>query len=254
MTGAKAIIGWTGKVVGGWVSGGCAESTVHEAALECIASERPTILALDMNDEVLGTGMPCGGSMRVFVEPILPKLGLWIMGRGRIAECLCEMGSKLEFEVVVIDADLDSARFPVAACLITDDLDYSQLAPAPTDFVVVATQHKGDHHSIQRAMQLDVRYIGLIASRKWARLVLDYLHDEVNTSDELSHIFAPTGLTLGARTPEEIALSIVSEIAMVRRGGAGLHRRDELWPDCIQAGCAKVQHTRVEPVTLHRPA
>lgn len=160
--------------------------------------------------------------MRVYVEPVLPRPVLWILGHGRVSECLCHIGALMGFETVVDDPMADAARFPDAARIIADDPGYEALSPAPADFVVVATQHKGDHESMRRVLKSEVGYIALIASHKRTHLVMDYLRDEGFDRAALERIRAPAGLDLGARTPEEIALSVISEIVMLRRGGNGL--------------------------------
>lgn len=221
-TAAKAVVNQDGRVVAGWVGGGCAESAVCSTALECMKSGQPRVIDIDMNDEVLGVGMPCGGSMRVYVEPMMPKPTLWILGHGRVAECLCQMGDMMGLKVVVDDPMAEWERYPDAAQLITDDnLNYAHLQPEADDFVVIATQHKGDHHSITRALESRSRYIAMVASRKRSRLVLDYLNEQGLEPNELARVRTPAGLDLGARTPEEIALCIISEIVLVRRGGTG---------------------------------
>jgi xanthine dehydrogenase accessory factor len=186
------------------------------------------VLEIDLDDEVLGAGMPCGGHMRVYVEPVLPKPALWIMGHGRVAECLCAMGDMLGLEVVVNDPLVDRERYPAASRLITDDPEYEALTPGADDYVVIATQHKGDHQSMKRALASRAGYIALIASRKRSRLVLDYLCREGFADSELHRVMAPSGIDLGARTPEEIALCVMSEIVLVRRGGTGMRMRDKL--------------------------
>lgn len=227
-TASKAVIDHEGRVVAGWVGGGCAESTTCNTALDCLESGDTTVIDIDLNDEVLGAGMPCGGSMRVYVEPVLPKPTLWIMGHGRVAECLCLMGDLMGLKVVVNDPGVAWDKYPNAAQLITDDLDYDQLQPAQGDFVVIATQHKGDHESIKRALASNASYTALIASRKRSRLVLDYLRQEGFGEDAIARVMAPSGLDLGARTPEEIALCVISEIVLVRRGGSGMRMREKL--------------------------
>jgi xanthine dehydrogenase accessory factor len=227
-TASKAVIDHRGRVVAGWVGGGCAESTTCSKALECMESGATAVIDIDLNDEMLGAGMPCGGSMRVYVEPQLPSPTLWIMGHGRVAECLCLMGDLLGLKVVVNDPGVEREQYPKASRLISDDLDYEQLQPGPGDFVVIATQHKGDHESIQRALSSKAGYIALIASRKRSRLVLDYLRQEGFAEHQIKRVMAPSGLDLGARTPEEIALCVISEIVLVRRGGSGLRMRDKL--------------------------
>ena len=225
--GSKALIGRDGTLLAGWVGGGCAESTVLQAALECLRDPQPRVVDLDLDDEVLGVGMPCGGSMRVYVEPVLPAPTLWILGHGRVAECLCRFGATLGFRVVVDEAPApDRARFPDAAEIIEDDYGYEKLEPQAEDAVVIATQHKGDHISAVRALRSPAGYVAVIASRKRSRLVSDFLRGEGFADEELARLRAPAGLDLGARTPEEIALSVIGEIVMLRRGGSGRPRCD----------------------------
>lgn len=230
-TGAKAVIDAEGRVVAGWVGGGCAESTTCNAALQCLANGQTAVIDVDLDDEVLGAGMPCGGRMRVYVEPVLPMPTLWIMGHGRVAECLCQLGDLMGLMVVVNDSGADRQHYPAASRLTTDDIDYEQLQPLPGDFVVIATQHKGDHESMRRALRSKAGYIALIASRKRSRLVLDYLRQEGFNDVDLERVTAPSGLDLGARTPEEIALCVISEIVMIRRHGTGVRMRDTLRMD-----------------------
>ena len=227
-TGSKAVIDRQGKVLAGWVGGGCAQSTVCHTALDCLRDGDPRIVDLNLDDEVLGTGMPCGGSMRVYVEPMMPKPKLWILGHGRVAECLCQMGALVGFDVVIDDPMAERERYPAAARLIDDDLDYRQLEPGAADYVVVATQHKGDHQSMLRALASPAPYIALIASTKRSGLVLDYLRKEGVAEAEFRRVHAPAGLDLGAKAPEEIALSVLSEIVMHRRGGSGGAMREKL--------------------------
>ena len=230
-TGAKAVIDQHGRVVAGWVGGGCAESATCEAALQCLRTGETTILDIDLDDEILGAGMPCGGSMRIYVEPILPRARLWIMGHGRVAECLCQLGDLMGLKVIVDDPLLEPQKYPAAERLITDDIDYQQLQPLADDYVVIATQHKGDHESLQQALSSPAGYIALIASRKRSRLVRDYLREAGVGTTQLDRVMAPAGLDLGARTPEEIALCVISEIVLTRRGGTGLRMRDKLYSE-----------------------
>ncbi|MHB8254622.1 MAG: XdhC family protein [Acidiferrobacter sp.] len=229
-TGAKAVVDCNGRVVSGWVGGGCAESAACEAAVVCMETGVPTIIHINLDDEVLGAGMPCGGRMRVYVEPILPKPTLWLMGHGRVAECLCAFGDTVGLQVVVNDPLADREHYPAAWRLINDDIEYEELRPQKEDFVVIATQHKGDHDSIRRALDSQAGYIALIASRKRARLVLQYLRDLGHDESIIARVMAPAGLDLGARSPEEIALSVMSEIVLVRRGGSGRRMRETIVP------------------------
>lgn len=244
--GAKALIARDGAVLAGWVGGGCAEATVRQAALDCLREDRPRVIDLDLDDEVLGVGMPCGGSMRVYIEPVVPQPTLWVLGHGRVAECLCRFGATLGYRVVVDDTPApEPARFPDAE-IICDDYDYERLTPAAEDAVVIATLHKGDHVSAVRALRSPARTIAPIASRKRSRLILDFLRGEGIAADDLARLRAPAGLDLGARTPEEIALSVMGEVVMLRRGGTGLPIRDKAGGHRAGAGQGKAAATARE--------
>ncbi|MFA9459943.1 XdhC family protein [Thiohalorhabdus sp. Cl-TMA] len=235
-TGSKAVIDESGRVVAGWVGGGCAESNTSEQALRCLESGETAVLDIDMNDEVLGAGMPCGGSMRVYVEPVPPAPTLWLVGHGRVAETLSRMAALAGLRVVVNDPQADAERYPDADRLITDDIDYEALQPTADDYVVIATQHKGDHDSMRRALAAGAGYIALIASRKRSNLVLDFLREQGFGEADLGRVYAPAGLDLGARTPEEIAVCVLSEIVLRRRGGTGR-------PMCAIPGEGKAEKT-----------
>lgn len=226
-TGSKAVIDSEGRLLAGWVGGGCAESTACQEAYDAIISGATAIIDLDLDDEVLGTGMPCGGGMRVYIEPVLPSPSIWLMGHGRVAEVICEMGSILGYDVVVNDLGAEAERFPKAQQVIADDLDYAQLQPKPDDYVVIATQAKGDHESMLRALASQSQYIALIASRKRSRLVMEFLQREGFSEADLQRVMAPSGMDLNPRTPEEIALCILSEITLVRRQGSGLRMKEK---------------------------
>ena len=240
--GAKAVFEADGSVVCGWVGGGCAESTIAHAVIESLEAETSQIVDVDLDDEVLGAGMPCGGSMRVYVEPVIPRPRLWILGHGRVAECLCHLGALMSFDVTVDDPMASPDRYPDAARLMTEDADYSALEPAASDFVVIATQHRGDHESLKRLLSSDVGYIALIASRKRSALVFDYLRAAGFDQPALNRIRAPAGIDLGARTAEEIALSVIGEAVLVRRGK---RRALEYGPD--DATAAVTRHPASSP-------
>jgi len=238
-TSSKAVIDQNGLVVAGWVGGGCAESTTCQQAVQCMQTGHTEVIDIDLDDEVLGAGMPCGGSMRVYIEPVLANPTLWIMGHGRVAECLCSMGDMLGLNVIVNDLGVTRDKYPAASELITDDLDYDELKPQQQDYVVIATQHKGDHESMKKALSSKAGYIALIASRKRSRLVLDYLRQEGIEESQISRVMAPSGLDLGARTPEEIALCVISEIVLTRRNGTGMRMREKMMQEQAQAKTMK---------------
>ncbi len=218
---AKVLIDVTGQIIAGWVGGGCAQAMVAKAALDCFKTGEPSVIDIDLTDEIFGAGMPCGGSMRVYVEPVLPKPMLWLAGHGRIIESLCEFADRLGFAVIVIDPQAQRASFPLACGVINDDSQYQQLQPQAGDFVVIATHHKSDYAALTQVLQSEAFYIALVSSRKRSQLVLKRLASEGMTEANFARVRAPAGLNLAAKQPEEIALSILSEMVMLRRGGNG---------------------------------
>jgi xanthine dehydrogenase accessory factor len=217
--GSKAIIDAQGKIITGWVGGGCAESAVRNEALNCIERERSALVTLDMTDEFLGVGMPCGGKMDVYIEPVLPQPELLIVGHGRIAEVLATLGHLMDFSVTVNDPGADLESFTDADLIVTEDFDLTETQIGPRTFVVIATMHKRDHLWLQKALEGDAAYVALIASRHRSKLVLDYLLATGMPAEKVQKVWAPAGLDLGAVTPEEIALSVVSQMVALRRGG-----------------------------------
>ena len=165
--------------------------------------------------------MPCGGTMEVYVEPYKPRPELMIIGHGRIAEVLAQLAHTVHFSITVNDSGASREAFPMAEHLITSDLDFSKMHVGPQTYVVVVTQHKGDQHSIKKALEGDGPYIGLVASTKRAKLVFEYLLDEGVSPEDLKRVHSPAGLDFAGTTPEEIALSIVGEMVAIRRGGSG---------------------------------
>ncbi len=218
--GSKAIIDSSGKLLLGWIGGGCAESAIRSEALKCIETEMPRMITVDMSDEQLGIGMPCGGTMDIFIEPVLPKPELLIVGHGRIAETLATLGHMMGFAITINDASAERAAFPQAEKIVTEDFDLTETPIGSKSFVVIATQHKRDHLWLQKALEGNAAYVALIASRHRAALVFEYLRAAGLPEEKIETVVAPAGLNLGAATPEEIALSVISQMVAMRRGGS----------------------------------
>ncbi|OLS21455.1 MAG: putative xanthine dehydrogenase subunit A [Candidatus Heimdallarchaeota archaeon LC_2] len=215
--GSKAIFDKNGKRVTGWVGGGCAESETSHESINAILDGKPRIIDIDLDDEVLGAGMPCGGSMRVYVEPYLVKSELLIIGHGRITEVLSELGSLLNFTVTINDPIANKESFPNADNIINKN--YEDLDIGRQTYVIVATQHKGDHFSLKEALKSESPYVALIASKKRTQITFQYLLDTGVPEESIKRVRAPAGLDLGGSTPELVALSIISEIVSIENGG-----------------------------------
>src|SRR5215831_13896203 len=139
--GAKSIIDAQGRTVFGWIGGGCAESTLRDVAREEMAARGSRLVRLDLDDEVLGVGMPCGGYMEVYVEAMMQAPRLLVLGHGAIAETLVRFGHGLGFHVTVNDALATPEAFPDADVRVTQDPDYAKVECDAHTYVVIATQH-----------------------------------------------------------------------------------------------------------------
>jgi len=207
---AKAVINQVGDVIYGWVGGGCAEAEIREEALKCLGLEKTALIDIQMNAETLKEGMACGGQMQVFIEPILPKPTLWILGHNQIAQTLCKFAHILDFKIYFYDKEIDTDSFINEQ--IYQQLDQILPLIKKNDFIVIATLHINDSETLKQILTTQAHYIAVIASRKRAKLLLEICEEK-----DLSRISAPAGLDLGSQTPEEIALSIISEIVIFQR-------------------------------------
>jgi xanthine dehydrogenase accessory factor len=208
---AKAVINQVGDVIYGWVGGGCAEAEIREEALKCLGLEKTALIDIQMNAETLKEGMACGGQMQIFIEPILPKPTLWILGHNRVAQVLCELANILNFNIKIYDKEIDKDNFSVEQ-VFNQQLEEILPLIKKNDFVVIATLHINDSETLKQILTTKTHYIAVIASRKRAKLLLETCEEK-----DVSRISAPAGLDLGSQTPEEIAFSIMSEIILFQR-------------------------------------
>ena len=121
----------------------------------------------------------------------------------------------------------------------------------PGSYVVVATHHKGDHLSLKKAIDSQAVYVALVASRTRSQLIFEYLEAAGMQREDVAKVRSPAGLSLGAETPEEIALSIISEVVAVRRGGSG-HPMAELPAQQLEGNLDQPNH-RLDAATLPAP-
>ncbi len=167
---AKMLVRDDGSIVG-TVGGGCVEAEVWQAAREVMESEKPRTLTFNLNQNPkYDTGLVCGGTLDIFIEPVLPPASLYIFGAGHVALSLYRTAKNAGFDVSIID-DRESyanrERFPDAKEVIAEDYDkaMSRLAPHETSYLVIVTRgHRDDMRVLRWAVQTQARYIGMIGS------------------------------------------------------------------------------------------
>ena len=211
----------------GTVGGGCVEADVWAAAKETMEKEVPRKLVFHLNNEATyDNGLICGGTVEVFVEPILPQPVVYLFGGGHVSTAVAKAAQAVGFGVVVIDdreAFANAERFPMAQEIFTNfDHAFQKLKPNGSSYLVIVTRgHKDDMRVLAWAVRTNARYVGMIGSRRKVLSVYKALEKDGYRMDEFERVFAPMGLEIGALSPEEIAVSIVSELVAVRRSVPG---------------------------------
>jgi len=209
--------------ISGTIGGGCVEAEVWAAAKDVMAAELPRKMTFNLNNEAgYDSGLICGGTLEVFVEPILPQPRLFIFGAGHVSTAVAKVASLAGFWIGVVDdreTFANAERFPMAGEIYTsfEDAFAKIRANASTYLVIVTRGHKDDMRVLEWAVQTSARYIGMIGSRRKVISVYKALEKTGIAAEKLEGVFAPVGLEIGALTPEEIAVSITAELIAVRR-------------------------------------
>jgi xanthine dehydrogenase accessory factor len=224
---AKMLVRDDGSIAG-TIGGGCVEAEVWQAAREVIANEKPRSLAFDLNqDPKYDTGLVCGGTLEIFIEPVLPAPLLYIFGAGHVALELFKAAKNAGFEVIVADdreTYANAERFPGARQVLAADFGKmtEELDPGQSSYIVIATRgHRDDMRILRWAVQTQARYVGMVGSRRKAITVVRELVAEGLDPALFERLRSPVGLDIGAVTPEEIAVSILAELIAFRRHAEG---------------------------------
>lgn len=234
--GDEAIVLADGTIEG-FVGGQCALATLRAQGLAVLESRETMLLRIAPSPEPDQPGRtivhnPCqsGGTLEIFMEPVLPAPLVRILGTTPIAASLARVGAALGYDMESWDS---------GCCEGTPDL-------TTTDAVVVASHGNGEEAVLEAAVKSGVPYIGLVASRKRGAAVLASLD---LTDEQKEHIRTPAGMDIGARTAEEVALSILAEVIAQRTG----EPRAMAAPSSVQTAVDPVCHMDVVmvPTSLH---
>ena len=164
------------------------------------------------------------GTVRVFINILVSETKLLVCGAGHIAVPLAQFSHRVGFQVTVLDDRPDFAhptRFPDCDVVAAEFAEALREMPfGPSSYVVVITRgHEYDADCLAEILKKEAAYVGLIGSRRRVRFVLEKLEKEGISRERLKNVFTPIGIPIGAESPDEIALSIVSELVCVRRKG-----------------------------------
>src|SRR5437763_3539667 len=211
----------------GWLGGNCTQPTVKREARRALAEGTPRLVSLSPEPQtearpgVLALPMTChsGGTVDIYLEPVLPAPRLLLFGDSPCARALAQLAKAVGWSVDSVAGE------PVAHAdrAFTDyaSPEIATLAAAKTrKFAVVATMGEADEDSIFAALSARPEYIGVVASRRRFAEIRESLLARGVASDALDRVKNPAGLDIGAHLPEEVALSILAEIVQLRRSAS----------------------------------
>jgi len=221
--GAKALIRPDGSV-SGWIGGSCAEPVTVREALDALRVGQPRLIALvgegatdrPGREGVREYAMPChsGGSLEIYIEPVLPRPQLVLVGSGPVVETLAGLATTAGLAVVLVERETLGRAVPAGQAVVPD---LARVPVTPQTGIVVATHGRFDEDALEQALRSDAAYVSLVASPKRAAAVVEALRARGVPLASLGRLKAPAGLDLGAVTPEEIAVSILAEVIRARR-------------------------------------
>ena len=216
--GDKAVINNKGEVKG-WIGGGCTKGIVIKEALEAIKDQNPRLVRIQPSNEekdqagVKNYRMTCisGGMVEIYIEPLLQTKRLHIFGRSHIAKALTAIAHAAGYEIHVISDLVEKEMFPEAKEVIHLK-DFKPEERMENDFVVVCTQGEDDEKSLKAAIELHPKYLSFVSSKRKSQSMFTGLQMDGFTKEQLSSIKTPAGLDIKAKTPEEVAISILAQI------------------------------------------
>jgi xanthine dehydrogenase accessory factor len=219
--GDKAIIFADGQIWG-WIGGGCARPAVVKEALKALQDGRPRLVHISPTETdeagIVAYNMSChsGGTLDVYIEPVLPKPHVLIMGRSPVGQTLARLAKVINYTVSVAAPEANQQTYPEVD-RVQAPLDLKDLKVNPLTFIVVATQGECDEEALENALRTDATYVAFVASKVKAAKVLEYLGERGVSAERLKQVRAPAGMDIGACSPEEIAVSILAQIVQLSR-------------------------------------
>ncbi|MBW8876182.1 MAG: XdhC family protein [Acidobacteria bacterium] len=221
----------------GFLGGSCTQPTVVREAQRALTEGQPRLVALAPDPEtarrpgVAVFPMTChsGGSVEIYLEPVLPAPRLVVFGVSPTARALVKLGKAMGYSVVAVDPAAEPELFPGADQVLTDPGRAPQLfarSHSPR-FAVVATLGERDESAIRDALAMAPSYLGVVASRKRFAQMRETLLDGGVTAAAIDTIRSPAGVRIGAETPEEIALAVLAEIVERQRAAQPVEEEEE---------------------------
>ncbi len=218
--GAKMLVRDDGSLLG-TLGGGCLEADVVQAALMSLRDGCPTTLPFELTERK--GGLVCGGTVLVYIEPVLLEPHLIVLGAGHVGKTLTKLARFTGFRVTVIDDRAEYANrenIPDANAVVVKNFEraFEGTTVGKDTFIVVATRgHNHDLDAVKAALKTEAAYVGLLGSRRKKTLLYKALQQGGFSPDDIDRVIIPVGIDIGSVTPEEIAVSIMAQIIQQRR-------------------------------------
>ena len=216
--GDRALLLGEGRPIG-WVGGGCVHTSIEREAARALTDGTPRLVRLSpepaQEEGIVSYPMTChsGGTLEIYLEPVLPAPELVILGESPVAEALAALAAPLGYRVQTLLDDISTSdAWVVAAAMSSDE----------------------DHPAVRAALERGVHYVAMVASRRRTEALIEELRADGVAEDVIGRLKAPAGLDIGAATGPEIALSVLAEIVQRRRAR--------------QPAAAQVRETAIDPI------
>ena len=218
--GAKMLVRDDGTLLG-TLGGGCIEADVVAYAKMTMQDGQPRSVPFELNEK--DGGLVCGGTVTVYIEPLLADPRLVILGAGHVGKALAKLARFSGFQVTVADDRAEFANrdnIPDAHELVVSDFPdaFGRISVDQGTYLVVATRgHNHDFEAIQAALRTEAGYVGLLGSRRKKGILINTLKAAGFSQEDIQRVTIPVGIPIGSVTPEEIAVSIMAQIIQHRR-------------------------------------
>ena len=228
--GSLMLVWEDGKSFGS-IGGGKIEYTVIQESVEALKAAKSRIF----NHSLTPQGdlkMECGGEASGFIRVFVPEKKLIIAGGGHVGEKVLEPANFLGFKCTIIDDREEyvaKESLQKASDIIITHYNeaFQKITVTKDTYIVIATKgHAGDLDFVKEALKTEAKYIGLIGSKVKHVFIRNSLIQDGFSEEEINRIYGPVGLNISNQLPEEIAVSIMSEILLIKNNGTLEHRKD----------------------------
>jgi xanthine dehydrogenase accessory factor len=230
--GDKAVINKFGEILG-WVGGGCVKGIVVKEAEDAMKTGKARLVKIGKSilpskeEGVMQYKMTCQseGTVEIFIEPVMPQPHLVVIGKTAIAQSLVKLARAVGYRITGVAQDANLQTFEKVDELITQ-ISLANVKTTTSSFILVATQGEQDENALEEALKKERAYLGFVASKKKMASVADSLAGAGIDKKLIQTIKSPAGIDIKAKSPDEVAISILAEMIQLRNSSPQLSAFD----------------------------